>query len=87
MQIRRGDIIRHALSKDLAFYISDIFTFKTGVYIHGTWVNQGFNDTYFLDLTESHFIGFENLSNWFKCEEPDAQCIRYKQWTQLGETK
>jgi hypothetical protein len=69
--------------RDVALYITDIFTFKTGIYVHGHWVNQGIVDTYFFGDTYSTFIGAEDLSKWLKCAEPDAKCIRYVQWKPL----
>jgi hypothetical protein len=84
MQIRRGDIIRHSMFRDAALYVLDIFIFKTGIYVHTHWVNQGFVDTYFFGEACSTFIGVEDLSNWLKCKDPDAKCIRHVQWEQMG---
>jgi hypothetical protein len=84
MSIRNGDIIRHAKFKDVAFYITAVFTFSTGIMVRGYWVNQGFVETYFVPTdVDSHLIAEDDLPLWLKCDEPTAKCIRNSTWTQL----
>ena len=85
--IYQGDIIKHRAALDTAVQIMSATKHaENGSYeIRGMWLNQGFVDTYAINILAEFTIKKEDLSNWMKCllTLDEIRCIRNANWAQL----
>ena len=80
-------IIKHHKFMDVAFQVDHVLgpfgsdqTYK----LKGTWVNQGFVNTYFIGHQQKIEIKTADLSHWSYCQDLAPACIRYSPWAALG---
>lgn len=83
--INPGDIIKHKAAKDTAVYIISSLQhpLTQDIEIKGIWINQGFVNTYEINILAEFTIKKEHLNNWLKSLNPNAKCIRYEEWKSL----
>lgn len=84
--IRKGMIIKHEKFMDVAFKVYKVFgPFGTEGYqkVKGEWVNAGYVKSYCLGITQSFEIERKDLKNWLFCLEPQSECIRHANWSNI----
>lgn len=71
-------IIRHKRFMDACFQ----YHVKVGNSYGGKWVNMGYVNSWYMP-TPTQWIDIENITEWEKCLEPKAKCLRYAKWAPL----
>lgn len=84
MKKLNNQYIKHKNFMDLAIYI-DRSVIVSGPYyiIRGSWINQGFVDTYTIGSKANIKILRSKINEWLICEDKYAKCIRYAKWNRI----
>ncbi len=85
MYLTKGDVIKHKNFKDVAIQIQNLSLQNDQLIISGTWLNQGMTKSYNINKPALFSIHTSELSNWFKCINPKAKCIRNEKWKEFKE--
>ena len=83
--LNKGDVIKHKAAMDVAI---QIFRFAqdpntSNYHVQGWWINQGQTMKYSMGIPAEFYIKPEHLTNWLKCQKPDADKIREEKWEPL----
>ena len=81
---RRFDIIKHERFSDVAVLIEKICKLDHKWKVKGTWINQGFVNTWSLGIKAKFDIPKEKIAEWLLCQNPNAQCVRNEKWLSLS---
>lgn len=77
-----GDVIKHKSFLDVAIRVTHVKDNNGVTEVYGYWLNQGFNDTYHMDVT-GKYVSLKNIKDWLICTNPEAKCIRNEKWVEL----
>ena len=80
---KNGDFIKHKKFMDVAVYVIKAYNFDHKMKIKGIWANQQFVKTNLIVLNAHLTIKKEDLSDWYICMNPLAECIRDVEWRKL----
>lgn len=84
MKIQSGDIIKHGTFMDVALMVTEVVYDLQETVVMAIWINQGMNATFIIENKPFQLtIHPDQHSVWFKCNNPEAKCIRWEQWTQF----
>lgn len=79
-------VIRHRKWKDVAFKV-DMALCEFGRYdIWGQWINLGFEKSWVIYDDVKITVMSEELGrgDFLYCCDPEAKCLRYEQWIEIG---
>jgi len=74
----KSEVIKHNKWKDVAFKVNTVWMGEN-VVLKGFYLNQGFDKTFFLILSNIQFK-IEDIENWLYCLNKEDKCIRYSPW-------
>lgn len=77
------NFIKHNTFKDICFQVEDCFFTKNGIEINGSWLNQGFTESWYLNERQTINISKDDYKNWLICNELKDKCLRYCKWESI----
>jgi len=77
-----GHMIKHKKFKDVCIFVQKAYTFSHKTKIKGLWFNQGFVETFSLNMNARIVIKKEEYSNWYICVE-NTKCVRKAIWANI----
>jgi len=71
---------------DIAFQLvkPPVVTVSGNLRLKGMWINQAFEKSYVISTTKINLlIKVKDQDNWYICNNPELNCIRYATWRKL----
>jgi hypothetical protein len=78
-----GRCIKHNRNMDVCYVITKAFNTGKKHVLKAFVVNQGYVESYPLDVNIKLTIKLEDLKDWHYCKDVNAKCLRYAEWAQL----
>jgi hypothetical protein len=85
INLKQNDIIKHRNFKDIALLIKSVeYSPGLGLHIAGDWINQGFDNTYLLNIDAHINITEDRITQWLVCKDPEAyNTVRNATWVAI----